>query len=151
MDDVKAFLESQKLLVLSTVDEQGNPWTCNVYYSVDNKLNIFFVSPVSTKHIQHIKHNQRVSFSVPWFNPDDLTDRKAIQGAGVCEQVTSPKTIISLIKNHSKYYPLWKEVLTYENIKSSTIESRPFIIKPDYLKYWDDKLYGSEGTKEFKL
>ncbi len=42
MDDVKGFLRKQKLLVLSTIDKDGNPWSCNVYYSTNDKLGLFF-------------------------------------------------------------------------------------------------------------
>lgn len=151
MEDVKKFLKQQKLLVLSTVDKEGNPWSCNVYFSVNDNVEIFFVSPTSTNHVQHLKHNSKVSFSVPWYNDAELSDRKAIQGTGLCSQVKNPRKIASLLKNHAKYFPLWKDTLTYKNMNEKTIASRPFIIKPDYMKFWNDELYGAEGIREFEV
>lgn len=151
MKDLQEFLNSKKLLIIATVGEDGNPWTCNVYYSADSKSNLFFVSPTNTKHIQHLEHNSRVSFSIPWYDENDLTNRKAIQGTGTCKQLRSPSKIISSLKNHSKYFPLWKDVITYDNMRNKTIKSRPFVIEPDHMKFWNDELYGSEGTKEFNF
>ena len=143
------FLKSQKLLVLSTVDKDGEPWVSNVYYSVDGEFNLFFVSPADTKHIEHLEHNPKVAFSIAWFDPDNLVDRKGIQGQGTCERIIEPKEMMSLLKNHAKYFPLWRDLITYENIKNRIIQSKPYLIKPSYIKFWNDELYGKEGTKEF--
>ena len=148
-EELLKFLKSQKLLVLSTASKGGEPWVSNVYYSVDSNLNLFFVSPSDTRHIEHLEHNPKVAFSVVWFNPNNLVDRKGIQGQGTCERIEEPEEIISLLKNHAKYFPLWKDRITYENIKNKTIQSRPFLIRPSYIKFWNDELYGEEGTREF--
>ena len=34
-------------------------------------------------------------------------------------------------------------------IREKLIESRPYLIKPTYIKFWNDELYGDEGTEEF--
>lgn len=145
------FIKNQKLLVLSTVDEKGNPWVCNVYYSADNDLNLFFVSPTDTKHSQHIAENPQVAFSIPWYDEKNLANRKAIQGTGICKRITSANEIIRLLKNHYKYYPLWKSVITYKAMREKLIESRPYIIRPNYMKFWNDELYGDEGVEEFSF
>lgn len=151
MHEVREFLESQKLLVLSTVDESGNPWTSNVYFSIDKDTNIFFVSPAFTKHVKHIEISPNVSFSVAWFDPDNLVNRKAVQGTGICKRLKDTTKTTSLIKNHVKFYPLWKDVITLENIDNKVIKSKPYVIEPNYMKFWNDELYGEEGTKEFNL
>lgn len=145
------FLKSKKLLVISTVDGKGNPWTCNVYFSVDKDLNLFFVSPTDTKHSQHIANHPKISFSIPWFDEKNLGNRKAVQGIGTCKKVTNASQILRLLKNHYKYYPLWKTVITYKAMREKLIESRPYVIAPTYMKYWDDELFGEEGVREFNL
>lgn len=67
-DSLVDFLRQQRLLTISTVDENGNPWTSNVYYSIDNKLNLFFVSPTSTLHSTHIHNNPQVSCTTVWYD-----------------------------------------------------------------------------------
>jgi hypothetical protein len=88
---------------------------------------------------------------VSWYNKDDLGDRVAVQGKGICKQLENPKEIMGFLTNHYKYFPLWKDIITFENMFKKVIESRPFIIKPTYIKFWNDKLYGEEGVKEFKF
>jgi uncharacterized protein YhbP (UPF0306 family) len=145
------FVKNQKLLVLSTIDENGKPWSTNVYYSADKDLNLFFVSPPDTNHSKHIKNNSTVAFSIAWYDPKDLANRKAIQGTGACIRITKVSEIVRLLKNHSKYYPLWRSVITYKAMRQKLIESRPYIIKPKYMKFWNDELYGDEGTGEFEF
>lgn len=145
------FIKNRKLLVLSTVDEKGNPWTSNVYYSADNNLDLFFVSSPDTNHSRHIKNKSQVSFSVPWYDENDLANRKAVQGIGLCKRLTNAAEIVRFLKNHYIYYPLWKSVITYKAMRDKLIESRPYIIKPTYMKFWNDELYGEEGTREFNF
>ncbi len=145
------FLSSRKLITVSTIDNKGKPWTSNMYYSVDKDFNFFFVSPTTTLHSQHIAQDPRVSFTVNWYNEKDLTDRKAIQATGDCKLIKDSKTIVRFLKNHHKYFPFWKDRITYQNMKKDVISSRPYVIKPKFIKYWDDEELGSEGTKEFKF
>lgn len=149
--EIIEYLRNRKLLVLSTVDENGNPWTCNVYFSINKDFNLFFVSALEAKHSQHIAKNSKVSFSVPWFDEKNLANRKAVQGTGVCQRVTNAKEIIKLLKNHYKYYPSWQNAITYESMIDNLIDSKPYIVKPDYMKFWNDELYGEKGTRELKF
>lgn len=149
--ELTEFLKKQKLLVLSTVDKKGKPWVSNVYYSVDGDLNLFFVSPPSTNHSKHVSENRDVAFSIAWYDEKNLANRKAVQGTGVCKRITRPGEIVRLLKNHSKYYPLWKSIITYKSMRDKLIESRPYVIKPKYMKFWNDDLYGDEGVREFEF
>ena len=149
--DLIEFIKQQKLMVIATSDEEGRPWACNVYYSADNDLNLFFVSPTDTKHSAHIANKSEVAFSIVWYDQDDLTNRKAVQGVGECTRVKDPTTIINFLKNHAKYYPLWKDVITYKSMRDKLIDSRPYVVKPKYMKFWNDELYGEEGTKELSF
>ena len=145
------FLKNQKLLAIATIDHENKPWIANVYYSVDGDLNLFFVSPQDTNHSKHIQNNSRVAFTISWYNKDNLSDRKAVQGRGVCRLLENPKEIVRFLTNHYKYFPSWKDEITYENMLQKIIESRPYIIKPTYMKFWNDELFGEEGTREFNF
>lgn len=149
-DKLLEFLKSQKLLVIATQDE-NSPWICSVYYSINNNFEIFYVSSPKTNHSKHIEKNAEVAFSISWYNENDLTDRKAVQGKGKCEFLTDENKIKELLENHHKYYSLWKEVITFDAIKNGAIESKPYIIRPSYMKFWNDKLYGPEGLEEFNF
>jgi len=143
------FLQDQRLITLASVDEQNKPWVSNAYYSVDKNMNFFFVSPLDTAHSRNLKANSDIAFSIAWFDENDLSNRVAIQGTGICELVTKPSEVVSLLKNHYKYFPSWKDSVNYENIAKKLIESRPYVIRSKYIKFWNDELYGEEGVEEF--
>jgi len=87
------FLKKQKLVAIATIDHENKPWIANVYYSVDEDLNLFFVSPQDTNHSKHIQKNSEVAFTISWYNKDNLSDRKAVQGRGVCRLLENPKDL----------------------------------------------------------
>lgn len=59
--------------------------------------------------------------------------------------------IDAIISNHHRFFPNWKSVITHENMVNDVIKSRPYVITPSYIKYWDDKLFGEEGTREYEF
>ena len=94
------FLKSQRFLVIGT---QGDDlWIVNVFHSTDNDFNIYFVSDEEEKHSLDILQNPDVVFSTVWFNQNDYTDRKGVQGKGVCRVVESNKDIEKGIKKSGK-------------------------------------------------
>ena len=142
-------MKNQKVLTIATHDK--DPWICNVYFSVDNHFNFFFISPPNTKHSFDIAKNPKVAFTTAWYDPKNLGDRKAIQGIGECTLITTSATVIKFLKNHYKYYPLWKEVITHKKMRDNVIQSRPYVIKPTYIKFWNDEIYGEEGVREWSI
>ncbi len=148
-DQLHDFLAKRRLLSIATVDENSIPWISNVYYSSDDDLNLFFISPEDNNHSRHIAENKNISFSIAWYNEEDLGDRKSVQGKGVCEKVTNIKEMANVLKIHLKKYPDWKDIINLDNIVKKVIESKVYRIKPSYIKFWNDELYGDEGTEEF--
>jgi len=143
------FLKQQKLVAIATVDEAGLPWIANVYYSVNDKGQLFFVTAPETRHGQHLLKNSKVAFTISWYNISNLGDRKAVQGTGTCARLNNPVEITKFLLNHYIYFPSWKEVINEQTMREKIIDSRPYIITPDYMKFWNDELFGEEGTKEF--
>lgn len=143
------FFGKQHLLTLATVDASGKqPWLANMYFVADEELNLYFVSAKETNHSLHIAENDKVAFTTAWYDPDNLGDRKAIQGKGKCELMKNWGEIAKVLKLFHAKYPDWKEVINLQTIKEKLIESRPYKITPSYIKYWDDELLGEEGTEE---
>ena len=114
MNELTQFLQSQRLLVLATQDD--TPWVTNVFYGLGKDVKFYFISGTDTEHSKHVAANPNVAFSTAWYNKNDHTDRKAIQGKGTCRLAITDEEII--------------EGVTL---------------------YWDDELYGSNGTREFSF
>lgn len=143
------FLKSQKLMAIASRGD--DLWITNIFYGVDDNFKIYFVSNSERKHSKQIKENPEVAFSVAWYNPKDHKDRKGIQGQGTCRVATSDEEITKGIQIHNELYPEFAERIVVAWIKSKLNNSHVYIIDPKYIKYWDDNLYGTDGTEEFNF
>lgn len=145
------FINGQKLLAIATVSSANLPWIANVYFSADKDLNFYFVSADDTRHSKNILDNHEVAFSSAWFDESNLGNRKSIQRSGTCKKITSVVDISKALRIHLGKYPSWSQVINLDNILNKVIESRVYKITPNYIKFWNDELYGAENTKEFRF
>jgi uncharacterized protein YhbP (UPF0306 family) len=145
---LQTFLKSQRLLVIASQD--GEPWVCNVFYGLSKNGNLYFASPKDALHSQQIIKNPQVAFSAAWYNKDDHMDRKAVQGKGVCFIAESDEDITEGIALHNLYFPEFADRITFDWIKED--ENRAvWVLTPSYVKFWNDELYGTNGTEEFSF
>lgn len=56
-------MDSTLFCALSTI-ENGRTWTCPVLFAYDNKLNLYFISMLSSKHMQNIKKDGQVTVAI---------------------------------------------------------------------------------------
>lgn len=151
MDDtLLKFMQSQRLMTLATVDEKNLPFVASVYYSITKDGEILFVSALDSKHIQNIMKKKDIAFNVSWYDSADMANRKGVQGQGSCRQLTNVLEMGKYFSNHFTYFPDWDDYLTIDNVVKGLIHTRPFIIKPTFIKFWNDELYG-EDPKEFVI
>ena len=52
-----------KLMQLATISD-GNPWICNVYFVIDDDLNIYWTSAKGRQHSVEIMANPKVAVSI---------------------------------------------------------------------------------------
>lgn len=152
MDDKKAlhqFLDQQKCLAVGTHGDA--PWIANLYHSVDDDLNIYFISGEGEMHSQHILKNPTVTFATAWHNEENHADRKGVQGRGVCRMATDDADIEKEVALRNARFPEFKERLTPDYIRSNDNQARVWVITPGRIKFWNDELYGSEYWKEFRF
>ncbi|PJA14476.1 hypothetical protein CO112_00280 [Candidatus Dojkabacteria bacterium CG_4_9_14_3_um_filter_150_Dojkabacteria_WS6_41_13] len=144
------FLRGQKVISVATTNSDGTSWIFNAFYSVTKKGELFFISDPKARHSNNIADNPKVSFSVYWIDEKDMWNRKAIQGEGECHIVSNPIAIGALVVNHFKFFPTWKKWMTKKDMVQKLLETRSYLITPTFMKFWNDELYGEDGTKEFK-
>lgn len=136
-------------MALATNGKKGL-WSANVYYAVDKSCNLYFMSDPKTHHCQDIAKNKKVSCAIASFDPKDLSNRNGVQMTGVCEQVRGIKMIHAL-RTYTQVFKGAKKWATLKFIKNKAIHARPYVIRPNYIKFWSDKLFGEEGTREFNF
>lgn len=82
---VTSVLEKGFLMSLATVDENG-PWVSDVIYVYDDKLNLYWLSEISTRHSKAIKKNQKVAASITiWAKQGD--DNIGLQLEGKAKKI----------------------------------------------------------------
>ncbi|OGH64519.1 MAG: hypothetical protein A2821_04695 [Candidatus Magasanikbacteria bacterium RIFCSPHIGHO2_01_FULL_41_23] len=147
MDKLLAFLESQRLLVIASADNE--PWIANVFYGIDANFKLYFISNQETKHSQQILESPMIAFSVAWYNPSNHKDRKAVQGKGLCRIAKNNEEIETGIRLHNTNFPEFADRITVEWAKNASNLSKVWVVEPTYMKFWNDGLYGDDETKEF--
>lgn len=150
MDKLLEFLKSQKMMTVAS-SNLDDLWITNVFYSVDDDLSVYFISPGDAKHSKQIKKNSKIAFSVSWFDPKNTANRKAVQGTGICVQAGTPEKIARGIYLHNKNFPEFKKRITPTWINSESHDNSVWVIKPNYMKYWDDEKYLEKESEEFIL
>ncbi len=62
-DVVRAVIDENRYLSLATTDGE-KPWVAPVEYVVDDELNFYFVSLVTSRHVNHIQGNPLVAVAI---------------------------------------------------------------------------------------
>ena len=148
MEHYLEFTQSQHVLTLACHSD-AEIWTANVYFATDDVGTMFFVSPKDTKHSALIFKNSAIAFSSAWFDAADHKNRKSIQGLGMCRLASTEKEIETGIALLYKKFPDMHDTLTLKWILTNAWGTRVWVIKPTFIKYWDDELYGDEESAEF--
>jgi len=143
------FLKSQKFLVIASHD--GELWISNVFYGIDDDFTIYFVSGEGERHSKQILESPNVAFSTVWYDDQDHTNRKGVQGVGQCFLAEDDREIETGTKLHNENFPEFAHRIGLEYIKSDKNQAAVWTINPSYIKYWDDELYGDDQTEEFSL
>ncbi len=143
------YLKSQRLISLSTGSDK--PWTSNVYYTVDDDFNLYFLSEPESKHCTDIKENPNISCSIADSN-QKVTDKKVgAQIQGTIIQLTDVEQINQVLDSWNKVNPGFENIINWDNMQKKVIKSKVYKVKPTLIKFLNEELYGPEGTEKFKF
>lgn len=85
-EKVKSIIQNNKFLHLATSDAEGNVWAAPLTFAFDDEYRMYFHSAVDSTHIENIKENPVVSFSI-CDSEQNLMEIDGIQGKGIIGQV----------------------------------------------------------------
>ncbi len=137
-------------MVVASHDEK-DVWVANVYFGVDDEATIYFISPADSRHSKMILKNPNIAFSIAWFDPNNHQNRKAVQGLGGCRPAYSEEEIKIGVKLHNQNFPEFKQLITPAWVHNNEWGSKVWVLKPSYMKYWDDEIYGDDESEEFRF
>lgn len=86
----KQIIKQNKFLSLATSDRNGNVWSTPLSYSVDSECNFYFTTTLDSKHIENIRKNPYVSFSI-FDSTKRVSDIDGLQIRGVVGELEREK------------------------------------------------------------
>ncbi|OGY81987.1 MAG: hypothetical protein A3F54_03625 [Candidatus Kerfeldbacteria bacterium RIFCSPHIGHO2_12_FULL_48_17] len=148
MKNLITFLQKQKLLTLA-IGSGAEVWTANVYFGADDKGTMYFISPKDNKHSRMMLAQPQIAFGAAWFDPANHKNRKGVQGVGVCRPAEDAGEIARGVALHNQNFPEFKERVTVDWIRTNEWGSCVWVLRPSFIKYWDDESYGDDESQEF--
>ena len=138
------YFSSCKLMQLATVNE-NNPWICNVYFVIDESLNIYWTSSKIRQHSKDILANPNVAVSVV----KDPDNKQALQ-------ITGNATIVSL-DDASRVDKLYSDKFgenpgRLTEVMANNPDGRAYWqIIPTSIFFWDEVNFPQAPKQELKL
>jgi uncharacterized protein YhbP (UPF0306 family) len=147
MEELTAFLQQQTILQIAP---QGDtPWIANVLMVSQTPETIYFIGSERTHYGQRLAAGMPVAFATAWHASDDHADRKGIQGVGIAEPVHDELKIAEVVGWHNAAYPAFREQITPTWVLQNEFATHVWALRPNFIKFWNDALYGRDGTATF--
>lgn len=144
-----SYLKSQHTMSLATFD--GKLWICTVFYAIDDKLNFYFISEPNTRHSKGILKNSQVACSIANTNQVTTDKKIGVQIVGIASEVKNRNKIKVVLGLWNKVNPGFESIINLPNMIKKVISGKVYLIKPKEIKFFNEKLYGSEGFEIFKF
>lgn len=131
MIDISPYISLTTMMVLATKDSEGNPYTANVYFRVDEEYNFYYKSKTHREHSKHIEIDNQVAWSIlntEKYKPTSK-DKKWLQFQWVAEKL--------VWKEAEK---VSKELYGKQQSFSEILQNGHLIYKctPKKVKIWDE-------------
>ena len=144
LESVQEYLNNHFQMALATYGE--HPWICTLYYSIDQDLNIYFLTSPKTIHAKQIEKNPQVAVAISDSPQAPNSNKHGLQIYGLCEQISGEKKITHAIN-------LWKKTLgvtnpdySYAGMLKKAISGRMYKITPKKIKFFNENLW-EEGKE----
>lgn len=141
------YLKSRDLMILAT----NGPTASTLYYGIDDNFNFYIVTSPTSEHGVNFSKNPNVACVVVDTNQKmfKTKNKSGVQIKGKIEQVS--------IDNLRKALNVWahanKEMAEkfFKNISEGKWKDKVFTIAPSEIKWFNEELYGEQGTEVFSF
>ena len=121
--EVFEFMNSGRLAVLSTADEQGRPEAALMGYAVTPELEIVFDTVKTSRKYPNLKNNPRVAWVI------GCTSEVTVQYEGIAEELEGA----ALTKYKKTYFAAFPDGPARESWPGITY----FVVRPKWVRYCD--------------
>jgi uncharacterized protein YhbP (UPF0306 family) len=97
-------IKNNKFLSLATRNNKGEVWATPLSYSIDADINFYFTTAIDSVHIDHIRENPYVAFSI--FNSTrNVSDIDGVQIKGIVGEVERDKLLEIVPEYYHQVFP----------------------------------------------
>lgn len=138
MIDLSNYIQLTEMMVISTISENGFPYTANVYFKSTKDNKFYFTSKKHREHSKHIENNNNVAWSIintELFIKTDK-DKKGLQfqwTAKIVQWKEAEKIQLELFDKKISYFEMLK---SWQFLYECT---------PYRIKIWDEEIYFWNG------
>lgn len=136
------YLSDGKLIQLATCNN-NIPWICNVYYVIDDKQNIYWLSYPNRRHSLDINVNKNVALTLAVKQDIPVI---GVQSQGVATEVKSPAVVAKIMYLYIKKYGVGKNF--YKNFTLKKNKHTLYCFTPSKFVLFDEQNFGSDNAQE---
>lgn len=140
---LQSFLADQTTMTLSSVTDEGNPHSCDLFYAHTSKYAFYFLSDPKTRHSQNIARMPRVSVTIHGLSRG-WEDIRGVQMEGIAMRVSEPLERLRAFALYAGKYGFIKRWLTSVDTLGVMIEGLGVIelyrFSPQWLRFIDNSL-----------
>ncbi|NOZ48419.1 MAG: pyridoxamine 5'-phosphate oxidase [Chloroflexi bacterium] len=129
------FLDAHNTLSLATVDEDGRPHACALFYVCGPDLTLYFLSDPTTAHAHHLQNGARVAVTVE-NNNQDWKQIRGLQMHGIAFPCSEPDEEEIARELYQSRFPT---VATAEMLAGPLGRARYYKILPTWLRLIDNR------------
>ena len=142
---LKEYFTNNTLMQLATVNGDGQPWLCNVYFVTDEDNNIYWTSArEKRRHSKEIKHNPKAAVTIV----HDSERKQALQITGNAYEVP----LDDAARVDKLYSDKYGDKDRLAEVMVDLPEGRAYwVVQPDKIYFWDEVNFPDAPKQEFPL
>ena len=146
-DALYTYLKSQRLMALAT---RGKTIAnCVVYYAVDENFNFYFISEPDSEHCTNITSDPNVACSITDSQQPVRAKKIGVQIKGTVTDIHGIDRLDAIIDLWNSTNPGMEAIISINNFRNKILKSHAYKIQPAEIKFFNEDLYGEEGSETF--
>jgi len=149
-DSIMNILKRNNLLTLST-SRNNKPYSNTAFYAFDKNMNLYIWSEEGTTHSENLKKNKKVAVNIFDSGQKWGSLLQGLQATGIANLINSKELIKAGILYIKRFPKSLRLVKNPKGFHSKLFESRIYKIKLSTIKVFDEKTFGSGGSRRISL
>lgn len=141
-ESLQEIAEENELLALATVSENSEAFNATAFYVFDDDFNFYILTEPDTDHAENLEQNPSISLSIYDSRQSWSDQKKGLQVFGQAEKV-SRENMEKVLELYLERFPGLGEWVS-EPEEMGNIDSEFYVIRPERIKIFDEKEFGTE-------